>query len=117
MYSVFPKDTTKWREYILNGDHVDHKHGALTTRQHYCNPNMLTKGDKHVISVVELISLFGKAKRKRRNLSTTNRTISFLTGDGLLKLTLSFFHTCIGLTRVSRDFEKPRFHLRADFTI
>ena len=28
--SVFPKDTTEWREYILNRDHVDHNYGALT---------------------------------------------------------------------------------------
>ena len=30
--SVFPKDTTEWHEWVLNQDHVDHKHGTLTTR-------------------------------------------------------------------------------------
>ena len=31
-YSVFPKDTTEWRKWVLNRDHVDHQSGALTTR-------------------------------------------------------------------------------------
>ena len=39
---------------------------------------MLNKVDKHDITVVELMSLHGKAKGKRLNLSTTNRTYLFL---------------------------------------
>ena len=31
---VFPKDTTEWREWFLNRDHVDYKLGALTTQPH-----------------------------------------------------------------------------------
>ena len=31
LYNVFPKDLTEWREEFLNGNHVGHKHGALTT--------------------------------------------------------------------------------------
>ena len=34
-YSVFPKDTTERREWVLNRDHVGHEHGALTTRPRY----------------------------------------------------------------------------------
>ena len=30
--SVFPKDTTEWREWVLNQDHVGYKPGALTAR-------------------------------------------------------------------------------------
>ena len=28
--SVFLKKTIEWREWVLNRDHVDHKHGART---------------------------------------------------------------------------------------
>ena len=31
--SVFSKDTTEYREQILNRDHVDHNDRALTTQQ------------------------------------------------------------------------------------
>ena len=29
---LFPKDTTEWREWVLNRDYVVHDPGALTTR-------------------------------------------------------------------------------------
>ena len=28
-YNVFLNDTTEWREYVLNRDHIDHTHDAL----------------------------------------------------------------------------------------
>ena len=31
-YSVLSQDTIEWRKKVLNQDHVDHKHSALTTR-------------------------------------------------------------------------------------
>ena len=31
----FPKNTIDWRDWVLNRDHFDHKHGALTTRPRF----------------------------------------------------------------------------------
>ena len=69
---------------------------------------MLNKVDKHDITVIELMSLHGKAKGKRLNSSTTNRRYLFVLGNGPLKLTLSLSHKCIALTRVSTGFQKKR---------
>ena len=69
---------------------------------------MLNKVDKHDITGVELMSLYAKAKGKRLNSSTTNRTYLFLPGNGSLKSTLSLSHGCIALTRVFTGFRKKR---------
>ena len=47
--SVFPKNTTEWRGWVSNQDHVDHNHGALTTRPR-CQQTitlLLKLGKKH----------------------------------------------------------------------
>ena len=39
--SVFLKDTTEWREWVLNRDHVGDEHGALTTRPRCRQVNLM----------------------------------------------------------------------------
>ena len=75
-YSVFPKNTTEWREWVSNRDHVVHKHGALTTRP-YC---------RHLEARMPSVARLFKRFRAVRTIGRLDLSLSWRASKDLLKI-------------------------------
>ena len=77
--SVFLKDTTEWREWLLNRDRVGHEPGALTTRPR-CRQLRVEQQqeEKHRSGMIQHITMKKNTLREKKRKEKVSDIISFL---------------------------------------